>query len=291
MSAAFLVTLREGLEAALITGILMAYLARTGHTSSFKHIWLGVAAAILVSLGVGAGLYWTLGALSGRAEQLFEGSAMFVAVAILTYMVIWMKRQAVNIKGNLEAKMLSALAAGSALAMVSLAFVVVVREGIETSLFMLGVLTSTSAWSATTGGLLGLAIATAIGYAGYKGAKWLNLSTFFSVTRALLIFFSAGLLAHGIHEFQEAGVFPVVIEHVWNTNGFLNENNGFGSFLKALFGYNGNPELLELCFYFTYMASALWYFYKIARSSPRKKQTGQATAPNAVEPQPREARS
>ncbi len=270
MAAAFLVTLREGLEAALIISIILAYLARTGNYRQFRNVWLGTGAAVVVSLAVGAVLFWTLGQLSGRAEAIFEGVAMFSAVLVLTYMVIWMKRQARNIKAHLEAQLQSALAAGSALAMASLAFIVVVREGIETVLFMFGVLRSASPTTATIGGLLGLAIAIAIGYAGYKGAKWLNLSTFFNVTGALLILFAAGLLAYGIHEFQEAGLFPIVVENVWNINHILNEKEGLGSFLKALFGYNGNPSLLEVSFYFGYLALAFWYFFGVARAPGRE---------------------
>ena len=112
MAGAFLVTLREGLEAALIISIILAYLARTGNHRYFRNIWLGTGAAVVVSMAAGAGLYWTIGHLSGRAEEIFEGIAMFIAVLVLTYMVIWMKRQAINIKSHLEAQVGSALAAG-----------------------------------------------------------------------------------------------------------------------------------------------------------------------------------
>jgi high-affinity iron transporter len=270
MAGAFLVTLREGLEAALIISIILAYLARTGNRQYFVNIWAGAGAAVLVSLAAGAGLYWTVGNLSGRAEEIFEGIAMFIAVAVLTYMVVWMKRQAVNIKAHLEARVGSAVATGSALAMVSLAFVVVVREGIETVLFMLGILTSTTASAATIGGFLGLAVAMAVGYVGYRESRRLNLGVFFNITGTLLIFFAAGLLAYGIHEFQEAGLFPVMVEHVWDMNGFLNEKEGLGSFLRTLFGYNGNPALLEVTLYSTYLAVALGYFFGVGRLTGRR---------------------
>ena len=270
MAGAFLVTLREGLEAALIISIILAYLARTGHRQFFVNIWVGASAAVVVSLAAGAGLYWTVGNLSGRAEEIFEGIAMFIAVAVLTYMVVWMKRQAVNIKTHLEAKVGSAVATGSALAMVSLAFVVVVREGIETVLFMLGILTSTTVSAATIGGFLGLAVAVAIGYVGYRESRRLNLGVFFNITGTLLIFFAAGLLAYGIHEFQEAGLFPIMVEHVWDMNGFLNEREGLGNFLRTLFGYNGNPALLEVAFYTTYLVVALGYFFGVGRLTGRR---------------------
>lgn len=267
--AAFLVTLREGLEAALIISIVLAYLARSGNYDRFRNIWVGVGAAVMVSLAAGAILFWTLGELSGRAEQIFEGIAMFIAVLVLTYMVIWMKRQAVNIKAHLESQVRSALVTGSAMAMASLAFIVVVREGIETVLFMFGAVRSSTPTTATMGGILGLTLAVAIGYAGYRGARWLNLSTFFNVTGSLLILFAAGLLAYGIHEFQEAGLFPIVVEHVWDMNHILDEKAGSGGFLKALFGYNGNPSLLEVMFYFGYMATAFWSFFALGRA-PRE---------------------
>lgn len=270
MAGAFLVTLREGLEAALIISIILAYLARTGNRRYFVNIWVGAGAAVVVSLAAGAGLYWTVGSLSGRAEEIFEGIAMFIAVAVLTYMVVWVKRQAVNIKMHLEARVGSAVATGSALAMVSLAFVVVVREGIETVLFMLGILTSTTVGAATIGGFLGLVVAVAVGYVGYKESRRLNLGVFFNVTGTLLIFFAAGLLAHGIHEFQEAGLLPVMVEHVWDMNGFLNEKEGLGNFLRTLFGYNGNPALLEVTLYSTYLAVALGYFFGVGRLTGRR---------------------
>lgn len=279
MAAAFLMTLREGLEAALIIGIILAYLARTDNRQYFRSIWIGVGGAVIVSVAVGAILFGTIGQFSGRAEEIFEGIAMFVAVVILTYMVIWMKRQATGMKKHLETQVGSALATGSVFTLISLAFVIVVREGIETVLFMMGVLTSTTPAEATIGGFFGLAVAIVIGYAGYKGSRWLNLSTFFNVTGAMLILFAGGLLAYGIHEFQEAGIFPVIIEHVWDTNGFLNEKEGVGSFLKVLFGYNGNPELLEVSLYFSYLTLAFYYFFRTSEI-PSQKSTN--VVPEAI---------
>jgi high-affinity iron transporter len=112
-----------------------------------------------------------------------------------------------------------------------------------------------------TGGIIGLVVAIAVGYLGYRGSRFINLRVFFNVTGVLLIFFAAGLLAHGIHEFQEAGLFPILQDEVWNTNGVLNEKAGLGSFLKALFGYNGNPKLLEVLFYFAYLGGVLWTYF------------------------------
>jgi len=270
LGASLLITLREGLEAALIISIILAFLVRTGQHRALRSAWLGTGAAVVLSVAAGAIVFWTAGELSGRAEQIYEGLAMLVAVGVLSYMVLWMRKQARYIKSGLEAQVESALKTGSTFAMALLAFVVVIREGIETVLFLF------SAWKVEgdtaalfIGGIIGLVVAIAVGYLGYKGSRFINLRVFFNITGVLLIFFAAGLLAHGIHEFQEAGLFPILQEEVWNTNGILNEKAGLGSFLKALFGYNGNPELLEVLFYFAYLGGVLWTFFRPASESPR----------------------
>lgn len=268
MIQSFLITLREGLEAALIVSIILAYLARTRNQGRFGSVWLGVGGAILFSLAVGAIIFALVGELSGKAEEIFEGLAMFTAVAVLSYMVIWMKRQAVNIRTHLEAQVQSALAKSSALALTLLSFVVVGREGLETALFMFSAVRTSTPLQSTAGGLLGLAISVALGYMLYRGSYRLNLRLFFNVTGVLLIFFAAGLLARGIHEFQEAGLLPTVVEHVWDINNVLHEKAGVGAFLKGLFGYNGNPSLVEVVVYPLYMLAALTYFLRQPRQIP-----------------------
>ncbi len=136
MIGSLVITLREGLEAALIVGILLAYLARTGQGAGVAGIWLGVALAVLTSVAVGAAIFATVGELVGPAEAVFEGTAMLVAVAMLSYMIRWMRRQARDVRGGLQRQLAAALASGSRWALTTLAFVVVVREGIETALFL-----------------------------------------------------------------------------------------------------------------------------------------------------------
>ena len=270
MTASFLITLREGLEASLIISIILAFLARMGRKAQFRSIWLGTGLALLASLAAGGVIFLTVGALEGRPEEIFEGLAMFLAVGVLSYMVLWMRRQARHMKAHLEAQVKEALMAGSALALASLAFVVVVREGIETVLFLFGASRGAEPGAVLWGGLLGLALAAGIGYAGYRGSRRLNLPLFFNITGVLLILFAAGLLAHGIHEFQEAGVFPVVREEVWNINPVLSEGEGIGAFLKALLGYNGNPELLEVLFYFGYLVATVAFFFRPEKPRPAR---------------------
>ena len=263
MFSSLLITLREGLEAALIIGIILAYLARTNNRHGFKPIWLGTSLAVLTSLVAGATIYLLAGEFSGRAEEIFEGIAMFVAVGVLTWMIFWMRKQAVDIKAHLHSQIESVLANGSSLGLVILAFVVVVREGIETALFLFAATrTAESPFLFIIGGLLGLAIAIVIGYSIYKGSSRLNLKAFFNLTSLVLIVFAAGLLAHGIHEFHEVGIIPMIVEHVWDTNNILPEKSTFGQFLTALFGYNGNPSLIEVGAYFVYLILALGIYFR-----------------------------
>src|SRR5918992_117819 len=205
---AALVTTREGLEASLIVGIVLAYLAKTENRSYFRVIWAGTAAAVALSIMTGAALFFTVGALEGRSEQIFEGVAMLSAVAVLTWMIFWMRKQAVNIKRELEAKLEGAIAAGSAVGLASVVFFAVLREGWETALFLFAISETSSPLATTVGAIVGLVVAISLGVALYMGSRKLNLRQFFTVTGLLLIVFAAGLLAHGIHEFQEAGVVP-----------------------------------------------------------------------------------
>lgn len=268
MLSSLLITLREGLEAALIVGIILAYLAKTNERRGFKPVWLGTGLAVLVSLIAGGVIYAVAGEFSGRAEEIFEGTAMLLAVGVLTWMIFWMRKQAVNIKGELQAQIQSALTAGSSFTLASIAFIAVVREGIETALFLFAATrTAESALSSTLGGILGLGIAVAIGYSIYKGSAKLNLKTFFNITGLALVVFAAGLAAHGIHEYNEAGFIPNIVEHVYDINSIVQEKETFGRFLTALFGYNGNPSLTEIIGYLAYLGLALFAYFRPARKA------------------------
>ncbi len=263
MLSSLLITLREGLEAALIIGIILAYLVRTDNRRGVKPVWLGTSLAVVVSLIVGATIYLLAGEFSGRAEEIFGGLAMFLAVGVLTWMIFWMRQQAVDIKSHLHAQVKSVLNSGSSLGLVVLAFVVVVREGIETVLFLFAATrVAESPGLFAAGGFLGLAIAVVIGYSIYKGSSRLNLRTFFNVTSLVLIAFAAGLLAYGIHEFIEAGIIPPLVDPVWDINHILSEKSTFGLFLKAILGYNGNPSLVEVIAYPVYLALVLGFYFR-----------------------------
>ena len=202
-------------------------------------------------------------------EAIFEGAAFLLAVAVLGWMVVWMKHQAHRIKGELEAQVQQALYTGSSVALAGLAFVAVGREGLETALFLFAASETAAPLETLAGGLVGLAIAIALGVAIYRGSRRLNLRAFFNVTGVLLIFLAAGLLARGIHEFQEAAVMPILVEHVWDINHVLNDGTGAGGFMKGILGYNGNPSLVETMAYGLFLAATLTYFFWDPRRSVR----------------------
>lgn len=252
MVAAALITLREGLEAALIVGIVLSVLRKLGHGERARPVWLGVGAALVTSVAAGLALSALGVAFEGRGEQVFEGTAMLLAASVLTWMIFWMQHQGRQVQAELELDVRQAAVRGGAWALFSLAFVAVVREGIETVLFLTAAAFSASPTQTLLGGVVGLVVAVALGWFMFAGGKRLDVRTFFRVTSIVLILFAAGLVAHGVHELQEAALLPTLVEHVWNINPILNEDGTVGTFLKALFGYNGNPSLLEVIAYAVY---------------------------------------
>jgi high-affinity iron transporter len=255
MFAAFLITLREGLEAALIIGIVLGVLRKLGRTDQSGSVWIGVLAAVVASI-VAALILNAVGvAFEGQGEEIFEGLTMILAAGVLTWMIFWMQRQGRTIQAGLELDVRRAVTADSTWALFSLAFVAVVREGIETVLFLTAAALSATPAQTLVGGALGLLIALALGWLMFALGKQLNVRAFFRVTSLLLILFAAGLVAHGVHELQEVALLPTRIEHVWDINNVLDERGAVGTFLKALFGYNGNPSLLELISYLVYLGA------------------------------------
>ena len=208
MFANFLIGLREGLEAALVVGILVAYMVRTGSRHRLAPIWTGVLIAVVASFGVGALLTYTSRSLSTRAQEAFAGSMSIVAVGFVTWMIFWMRRQARFIKGELQGKVDAAIAGGAA-ALAVMAFVAVGREGLETAVFVWSAVSAAgSGTGPVAGAVLGLLTATVIGCLLYKGSVRINLATFFTFTGAALVVVAAGVLAYGLHDLQEASILP-----------------------------------------------------------------------------------
>lgn len=258
MLTASLITLREGLEAALIVGIVLGYLKKIGIVGHQRTVWIGVALAIAVSVVAALALQAVGAGLEGQAEQVFEGTTMLLAAGVLTWMIFWMQAQAGRIKGHLEAEIQQAISAGTGWGLFSLAFIAVLREGLETVLFLTAALLSSTAVETVVGGLLGLVVAIALGWLIFLGAVRLPLGSFFRVTGALLIVFAAGLMAHAAYEFAEAGIIPAVIEHLWNTKAILDDGSALGSLLRSLVGYNDDPSLIEVLAYLGYYLGVGW---------------------------------
>jgi high-affinity iron transporter len=272
LSSGLVVMLREGLEAALIVAIVLAYLKRLGREKDFRTVWAGTAAAIAASVVVGAIVFAAVGELQGRAEQLTEGIIAFTAAGVLTWMIFWMGRQARLIKGELQAKVDAAVKTGSVMALAGIAFVAVLREGIESALFMLSTTVGeASNGGAFVGGLLGTAAAAGIGYLVYRGSRKVNLRVFFRVTGVLIILFAAGLVSKGLHEFQEMGSIGTVSEHVYDVSSVSAldaDASTSGEFLKGLFGWSPNPSLEMLFAYFAYLIPVGGTFLRMTRKVP-----------------------
>ena len=255
MLAGFLILLREGLEAALIIGIVLGALRKFNHTGQASAVWAGTGSAAAISLLVAIVLNRIGVSLEGAAEAIFEGIAMLFAAGLLTWMIFWMRQRARYLKSELEADVQRATKTTGTKALFMVAFLAVLREGIETALFLTAVTFTTSATETIIGSLLGLAAAVFLGWVLFATTVRLNLNRFFQVTGILLILFAAGLVAHGVHEFNEVGLIPSVIEHVWDTNHILDESSFAGLMLKALFGYNGTPSLTEVLAYVGYFVA------------------------------------
>lgn len=258
MLVAFLLSLREGLEATLILGIVLGVLRKLERPDLKPAVWAGTLSAVLASLLTG-GLLTVLGfSLEGKAEEIFEGVTMLLAAGILTWMIFWMNRQGQRVRTALEGNVRRAAAgSGGRRAVFWLAFLVVVREGVELALFLTAAALLLQSNLTLPGALLGLGTAVLLGWLFFAAVIQLNLRSLFRVTGALLLLFAAGLVAHGVHEFNEVGWIPPLIEPVWNLNPWLDENSFGGQMLKALFGYNGNPSLTEVLAYLAYLGAIL----------------------------------
>ena len=292
LTTGLLTGLREGVEAALIVSIILAYLAKTGNQRHFGRIWTGAGAAIALSIVVGVVLWMTLEGLEGTAAQIFEGVATLLAASVVTWMLFWMRRTAANIKGELQAGVDRALVEGGIFGLAVLAFTAVIREGLETSLFLLGQTRAagTEASSTLIGAFVGLAIAVAIGYGFYMGARVINLQTFFRWTGIALIFIAAGLLGYAVHEFTEAGVIPFGQSTAFDISAVLPHSGDIaergpilivGQLLRALFGYSSTPEWSTLIAWITYLVVVLPLYLRPVKPTQPRAVTGSQPAVGA----------
>jgi high-affinity iron transporter len=277
MVANFLIGLREGLEAALVVSILIAYLVKTGRQHLLPRIWLGVGVAVVVSLGFGALLTFGPKGLTFTAQEAIGGSLSIVAVALVTWMIFWMARTARTLSGELRTAVDKA-ADGTAWSLALVAMLAVGREGLETAIFLWA---ATSAATGTTGSsaqplvgaVLGIAVAVVLGYLTYRGAVKINLSRFFFWTGIFLIFVAAGVLSYGIHDLQEAGILPGLNTLAFDVSHVIPPTSWYGTVLKGVFNFSPATTVLEAVAWVCYVVPVLTVFVRQGRhraaSAPR----------------------
>jgi high-affinity iron transporter len=266
-TAGLVTGLREGVEAALIVAIVLAYLVRSGNSGEASKVWFGAGLAAAVSLAAGVVIFQTVGSFQAPYEQYFEAGTLLIAATIVTWMLFWMRRQSMAIRGELHARLDRVMTEGSALGLAVLAFTAVIREGLETSVFLVGQVTSaqSAAGSLIGGALVGLAAAVAIGWGFYTGSRRIDLRSFFRWTGIGLIFIAAGLASHAVHELIEVGVVPFGTQAVFDISNVLPDEAGIGQFLRALVGYSATPEASTLGVHLAYLVIVLALYLRPTR--------------------------
>lgn len=261
-----LIGLREGLEASMIVMILVAFLVKSDRRDALKWVWLGVGAAIAMTVAVFLGIQLGENTVTGLAAEAIAGVASLIAVVIVTTMVLWMKRAAAGMSGQLRSEMASALETG-ALAVTALAFLAVGREGVETALFMVGYADAETLWP-LTGLIIGVLIAAAIAYGLYKGAVRLDLGKFFSYTGVFLILVAAGVLSYGVGALQTVGWLPGLTTRAFDITSWFNWSSWYGEVIQGIFNITPTPTVLQLLCWLTYVAVVLVLFLRPGRRSP-----------------------
>ena len=284
--ASYLIGLREGLEMVLVVSVLIAYLVKTGRRSQIAPVWGGVGAAVIVSVGFGWLLtYLSSTVLYGPQHELFDAITSVVAVGLVTWMIFWMRRTARKLSGELRGKLDGAIGLGSGIgiaAVVGIAFLAVVREGLETTLlFFASAQGATTAWPLVglAGGLL---TSVVLGVGLYAGAVRINLTTFFTVSGVLLIFVAAGIFKYGIHDFQESGVLGGGDNLAFDITNVLDPTSWYGAAISGMFNITGAPSVLEMVAYVCYLVPVLAVFLWPARK-PAASPTAATVPPSNPE--------
>lgn len=281
MIESFLITSRETLEASLVVGIVMAYLNRTNNQQFKKSVYYGIVFGVLASLLSAYFFTVIAGGFEGRTEELFEGITMLIGAFLLTTMILWMMKQR-HVAQHIEAKVAKHIAHPQPLfshvGIFLLIAIAIMREGVETVIFLNAI--NYASGINFIGGLLGIGVAIVVGYLFFMSTAKINLKKLFTMSSVLLILFAAGLVAHGVHELEEAGVVSGIIAPLWDINPavevegsypLFHEKGFIGGFLKGLFGYNGNPSLLELLAYTGYLVLIFFLYQRIEHQQFPKK--------------------
>jgi len=280
----FVIGLREGLEAALIVGIVAAFLSQQGRRDALRHVWAGVVVAVLICLGIGIALQEVSQNLPQRQQEGLETVVALLAVGMVTYMVLWMRQHARHLKKDLEGAATDALARGSSVALVAMAFLAVLREGFETAVFLLATFqASGSALLAGLGALLGIVLAVCLGYGIYRGGVRLNLSRFFRATGAVLVLVAAGLVVSALHTAHEAGWVNAGQATAFDLSGVVRPGTPLSSLLTGVLGVQPRPTVIEVVGWAVYvvpmLAVVLW---PQRRRAARRADSRTATAPAGV---------
>jgi high-affinity iron transporter len=285
MLANYLIGLREGMEAALVVAILVAYLVRSGHRHLLPQVWLGLTIAITVSLSFGALLTYGPTGLTFEAQEAIGGTLSIVAVGLVTWMIFWMARTARHLKSDLHGRLDRAFAAGrSAVLVVTL--VAVGREGLETALFLWAAAQATGGSAQPLlGAALGLATATALGWGIYRGAVSVNLRAFFSWTGLFLIVVAGGVLAYGVHDLQEAGILPGLGALAFDVSATVPPQSWYGTLLKGVFNFSPATTWLEAIVWLAYVVPTAVVFARTVwpradRPTPRTLPTERTRVPH-----------
>ncbi|MFK0044591.1 iron uptake transporter permease EfeU [Streptomyces sp. NPDC090741] len=276
----FLIGLREGLEASLVVCILVAYLVKTGNRRQLPPLWAGVGIAVALSLAFGALLQFGSSTLTFQAKEALGGTLSVLSVALVTWMVFWMRRTARHLKSELQDKLDAALAVGTG-ALVVTSFFAVGREGLETSLFIWTAVQATGdGVRPLVGALLGLATSVVLGWLFYKGALRINLAKFFRWTGAMLVVVAAGVLAYGIHDLQEADILPGLHRLAFDISAAVPPDSWYGTLLKGVFNFQSDPTVLQVTVWGLYLAPVMAFFLAPERTRPvpRPKATGAPAA-------------
>lgn len=269
MFANYLIGLREGLEAALVVSILVAYLVKSQRRELLPRIWAGVALAVAVSLGFGFALFYGPRGLTFEAQEAIGGSLSIVAVGLVTWMIFWMARAARTLSGELRGQIDKA-AGGSWFALVLVAVLAVGREGLETALFLWSATEavtreSDATWQPLLGAGLGIATAVALGYLLYRGAITINLSKFFAWTGGFLIVVAGGVLAYGVHDLQEAGILPGLNTLAWDVSDVIEPSTWYAALLKGVFNFSPATTVLEAVAWVLYVVPTMTLFVRGVR--------------------------
>jgi len=267
----FVIGLREGFEAALIVGIIAAFLGQRGESRALRYVWLGVLLAAAICVAVAVGLFLIGQSLPFQQREIMEAVLALIAVAGVTYMIVWMRGHARNLKKSLESEAEHALMAGSSWALVGMAFLAVLREGLETAVFLLAAFQSSTTPVATGfGAVLGVIAAIVLGYAIFRGGLRINMARFFNITGFVLVLVAAGLLAHAVHDLAEAGVITALQQPAVDLSWLIAPGTVQAALLTGLFGFQPVPTVAELLVWFLYAVPMSLYVLWPQPSRPQR---------------------